>query len=624
MLVAFLETDEHENSQGNSGMGISSEDFSSGETAFSRMVGQIRTKLPENLPGYMIPSAYVPIGSLPFSNSYKLDRRALKERANSLALSEFQKTNSNKESKFQERPLTENEAKLRSLWAGLLHTAPETVGIDHDFFHTGGDSLKAIALVSAARRTGIYFSVAELYQLRNIAELTKLAGEEATEYSEIPSFSLIEVAEIRQIQAMAAQQCGVKVELIEDVLPTLDMQGFYLDRQRRQPCSWQIPLAIDLPLGVDSGRLRRAWERLLAHFPITRTRFVDTSFGTFQVVLKQEAIHWRSEVSLTELLAAWKTEDMSFGHRTHQSALLKANDQSPARLMWYVNHAIVDQIMNEHLAQELSTLYEGEAVSLPKRRPFKSVVEHRLNSNKLGSQTFWRSHLSGAKYTAMFKTARNTKSLACSKISCQDSIKSPEWLKASEYAILVTAWAIAFTRFAGIQDIPFFMIRAGRDSMLSGSEDVIGPLLTRAPLRVCVQQDAPVVDLLRRVNCDIEESRNHEIVREDDFRSVSEEAAAHLAYGISINFIPPSSGLTLSSDALFPVPEDVRDGLDHKTQPFNLSGELHQGSIKMDVTWDEDSILRQSIQGLLNKFQAILRNMEHVNLDMAVKDFMSV
>lgn len=182
---------------------------------------------------------------------------------------------------------------------------------------------------------------------------------------------------------------------------------------------------------------------------------------------------------------------MSFGHRTHQSALLKTNDQSPARLMWYVNHAIVDPIMNEHLAQELSTLYEGAIIFLPKRRPFKSVVEHRLNSNQLGSQTFWRSHASGAKYTTMFKTARNTKSLVRSKISCQASTKCPKWLKTSEYSILVTAWAIAFTRFAGTQDIPFFMIRAGRDSMLPGSEDVIGPLLTRAPLRVRVEQDAP-------------------------------------------------------------------------------------------------------------------------------------
>lgn len=159
-------------------MRILSEEISSNETEFSRMVDQIRTILPKFLPGYMIPSAYLPIRSLPFSNSYKLDRRALKERANSLAISELRKTTSSKERKHHDRPLTEREDKLRSLWAEVLHTAPETVGIQDDFFNNGGDSLKAMALVSAARRKGINFSVAQLYQLRNIVELTKLAGVE--------------------------------------------------------------------------------------------------------------------------------------------------------------------------------------------------------------------------------------------------------------------------------------------------------------------------------------------------------------------------------------------------------------------------------------------------------------
>lgn len=317
-------------------MRILSEEISSNETEFSRMVHQIRTTLPRYLPGYMIPSAYLPIRSLPFSNSYKLDRRALKERANSLAMSGFQKITSSKERKHQDRVLTEKEDKLRSLWAEILHTTPETVGIQDDFFYSGGDSLKAMALVSTARRSGINFSVAQLYQLRNIVELVKLTGDEAVEDSQIPSFSLVGIADIRQFQLVVAQQCGVKVELIQDILPILDMQGFYLDHQRRRPCSWQVPLAIDLPLNIDPGRLRRAWEELLAHHPITRTRFVDTSFGIFQIVLKHETVHWRSEKNFIELLEAWETEDMSFRNRTHQSALLKANNQSPVRLMWYV------------------------------------------------------------------------------------------------------------------------------------------------------------------------------------------------------------------------------------------------------------------------------------------------
>ena len=114
------------------------------------------------------------------------------------------------------------------------------------------------------------------------------------------------------------------------------------------------------------------------------------------------------------------------------------------------------------------------------------------------------------------KTAEDTKSLVYSKNNAKPVAKIRNGLESLEYSILVKAWAIAFTLLARSR-IPFFMIRSSRDSMLSGSEDVIGPLLTRAPLRVCVKQDAPVVDLLRRVNCDFEESRNLDFMREEDF-----------------------------------------------------------------------------------------------------------
>ena len=623
MLVAFLETNKEDFPDAFS-IPILSDNISSDEIAFSQMVDQIRMALPNYLPGYMIPSAYLPIRSLPFSNSYKLDRKTLKERANSLSLSEIRKTNSSEECIHKDRPWSEREDKLRNVWAEILHTTPETVSIQHDFFDYGGDSLKAMAFVSVARRMGLNFSVAQLYQLRSIGELARLAGDEAVEDSEIQPFSLVNHSDFRQLQSIAAQQCGVKIDHIQDILPILDMQDFYLNHQRRQPCNWQVILAFDLPLDIDTSRLQRAWEGLLAQHAITRTRFIETTLGRFQVVLEHENVRWRSETNLTKLLEAWENEDMSFRHKTHQSALLKANDQTPARLMWRVNHAIVDQIMNEHIAQELSILYEGQAISLPKRRSFKSVVHHRLSSNILGSQTFWRSHLTGANYSTLFKVVKDIQSVACSNISCETTIRFPSWLRISDYSVPVTAWAIALTRLAGVEDIPFFMIRAGRASTLPGSEDVIGPLLTRAPLRVSVQRDMSLVDLVRRVSGDIEESRNHELVRENDFRSISGEAAAHLEHGININFVPPSSGLTLSSDALIAVPEDIRDGVGFQTLPFILKGELDGGNIKMDVTWDEKSIPRQIIQDLLDDFQAVLKYLAHISVDKNVDHVFSV
>ena len=613
MLIAFLEIKSPGFQPKDPNMDILWEELASSQTPFSRVVEHVKIELPNYLPSYMIPSAYIPIQSLPFVNSYKLDRRALKERANSLEISEIQGTISGKEYDHPKRHLKQNEGMLRNLWAGVLYMDPETIDIHDDFFSLGGDSLKAIALVSTARRKGMHFSVARLYQSRTIAELVQLTGEETFETSQIRPFSLINKADVQQIQELAIHQCGCDPQAIEDLMPVLDMQKYYLNHQRRQPGSWQVVLAMDLPSGIDSGRLQRAWEELLAYYPITRTRFVDTPLGIFQVVMNNETVKWRSEANMKELLEALKSEDVGFGHKAHQSALLKADDQTPSRLIWYVNHAIMDQIMSEHLTQELSALYESQVFSGLKRRPFKSVVYNRLKVDKVGSQVFWHSHLSGAKYRSLFEVAKDAKPLACTQLSCEAKINIPGWLRISEYSVIMTAWAIVLARFAGVEDVPFFILRVGRSSELAGSEDVMGPLLTRAPLRVCVKDRACVIDLLRKVDRDIEGLRNHEIVREEEFQKVSPEAAEHLLHGINVNFAPPSTGLTLSSDALFPVPDDVRHGLDHQSVQFLLSGELHRSSIKMNVAWDEGLIARESIQTLLSNFKGALYHLESLD-----------
>ncbi|TVY91840.1 Nonribosomal peptide synthetase [Lachnellula willkommii] len=503
MLVAFLEmkTPQADSPKATS-LNILWDEFGI-DTRFSRTVQHIESKLREVLPNYMMPSVFVPISLLPFSNSYKLDRRILKERANMLELSEIQKALCGKRTPKQGTPplMTEAQKILRNIWAKVLYVNAETLSLEQDFFLSGGDSLKAIALVSMARRKGIHFSVTQLYKFRTIAELTQLGvEEEAYEDSHIEALSMVDATCVEQLREIAVKQCGIGAESIQDIMPVTDMQNFYLSRQRERPFCWQIPVGFDLPEGIDSARLRRAWEEILAHYPITRTRFINAPMGIFQVVLKQETVHWRQETMLAEFLSASAKDDLSFGHRTHQSALTKASEHEPSRLIWYVNHAIADHIMDEMLAQELSNLYRGSILSLPKHRSFKSAIHHRLTRDPDVSQAYWRTHLTGATYKPLFgaSTSMITPAFAASRSCISASAAAPPWLNVSAYAFTLTAWALALSEFAGAADIPFFIIRTGRSSALPGSEHIIGPMLVRVPLRVCIAHDMGAADLLRQ------------------------------------------------------------------------------------------------------------------------------
>ncbi|WP_155765857.1 phosphopantetheine-binding protein, partial [Mycobacterium colombiense] len=94
----------------------------------------IRAWLGQRLPAYMVPSAVVVLDAPPLTVNGKLDTRAL-------PAPDYQGGDGYR------APETAIEEILAGIYARVLGV--ERVGIDHSFFHLGGDSLSAMRLVAA-------------------------------------------------------------------------------------------------------------------------------------------------------------------------------------------------------------------------------------------------------------------------------------------------------------------------------------------------------------------------------------------------------------------------------------------------------------------------------------------
>ncbi|MEU7827689.1 non-ribosomal peptide synthase/polyketide synthase [Nonomuraea sp. NPDC049129] len=117
--------------------------------------------LAERLPGYMIPSAFVPLDALPLTVNGKLDRTALPARSPARAAVVGDAGGS---------PV----AVLRALYAEVLRL--DGVGPDDDFFVLGGDSIIAIQLVNLARRRSLRLSPRDVFVHRTPAALAEAIG----------------------------------------------------------------------------------------------------------------------------------------------------------------------------------------------------------------------------------------------------------------------------------------------------------------------------------------------------------------------------------------------------------------------------------------------------------------
>jgi len=139
----------------------------------SRNVSDLRSRLKERLPDYMIPSAFVYLDALPLTSHGKIDRRALPAPdAERPALAEAFVA-----------PRTPAEKSLASIWTKLLGI--NRIGINDNYFELGGDSLLATQLVSQVRSVfEVELPLVELFRHPTLAEMATSIEEAIIEQME--------------------------------------------------------------------------------------------------------------------------------------------------------------------------------------------------------------------------------------------------------------------------------------------------------------------------------------------------------------------------------------------------------------------------------------------------------
>lgn len=123
---------------------------------------ELRAKLKERLPEYMIPALFVSLPALPQTPNGKVDRRALPDPL--VTPGRLVRMTS------RTPPRDESESLLLQLLRDVLQN--EEIGVEDDFFELGGHSILATRFVSAiAQRTGTRLPVAALFRHPTVAAL---------------------------------------------------------------------------------------------------------------------------------------------------------------------------------------------------------------------------------------------------------------------------------------------------------------------------------------------------------------------------------------------------------------------------------------------------------------------
>lgn len=320
------------------------------------LLRKARDQLAVVLPGYMVPTLYVPIDHVPFTSNGKRDTKKLRAIAQSLTRDELHVFSLSQEMEPAKRSLTRYEEQLRDLWAQVLCIDPSDLGPDSNFIREGGDSLAAMHLVSAAIKTSLHLQVSTILLHPGLSDMASEIRplETQTQHPSPAPFSLLpSLFDITQIKYYCSTSCSMDQGQIEDIYPATPLQNQLWTGSQRRPGTYILQMAFELPLSLRLETFQSAWNQVIRTADILRTRLVShPHMGLLQVVSKE--FEWDYFNNLDE----FKTHDpfalMEFGQRLARLALINS-EKSPI-FVFAAHHVLYDAFMLNMIFSRISEI----------------------------------------------------------------------------------------------------------------------------------------------------------------------------------------------------------------------------------------------------------------------------
>lgn len=477
-LVAFIYTAAKEPSSSDNILAQPSSEFRSEAQA-------TQNALNERLPAYMVPTLYLPLQRIPLSANHKINRTILRQLAAKLSLENF------------------------------LSYTPRAAAEPQ----SANDKEQKRQLATSAITTSIPKSASSQSGLAPFALMSDKVSKEA-------------------LAELAAAQCGVPVNNIEDVYPTTPLQEGLVALTTKRPGQCIATFQYELAEGVDADWFVDAWNATVAANTILRTRIIQSdSLGFLQVVVR-DLVPWRTFDDEQAHEAHIKNINMGLATQLIDFAFIqpKNHPQKGCKFYLTLHHALYDGGSLPRLLSQVQSAYNGEAVCSP---PFSRFIEYVLTAE--GADVFWKSEFEDltAPIFPALPSPRYSPDPSTTLIHTMSEIQH----QSSDYTtstIIRLAWAMVVSCYTDSEDVIHGVTVSGGSSPVEGIEDITGPTFATFPVRTRVSQNHTVQDTLASIQEKTVEMMPFHQFGMQNMRQLSPEAARACDFQCHLAIQPPA------------------------------------------------------------------------------------
>jgi amino acid adenylation domain-containing protein len=570
---------------------------------------EVEQALLKALPAYYVPSMFIPVTTMPMTTSGKLDRKVLRQMAQSIDAEQLHVYRlAGKSGRAPSGPV---EIILAQLWASTLGLGPDSVGADDSFFRLGGDSIGAIRLVTAARNNGIVLTVANIFarpKLEDMAASAVVVSPSDAQVEVIPDtlpFQLIPEDVRRSIIDFAASECGVFPDSVEDIYPCTRLQEGLIALSTKEPGAYVAETIYRLPPDTDIDRFRHAWNLVVASEAVLRTRIIYTEERGFLQVVIRDGVEWQSIATLEDLNDTHRHLPSKHGGVLASYSIVGEGTQSPY-FVWAAHHSVYDGWSLPALLSKVDACYHQPDQVLPASVPYSRFIQFLSTVDPKQSDDFWISTLENL--TAPLFPQLPTpdyKVQASYQLEHRVSITRRSGMEITMPSMIRAAWGLLLATYSGSDDVFWGETNSGREVPVSGIEDLIGATIATSPMRVKLNRQSSIEQYLQDVQIRSSAALPFQFAGLQYIRKLSSDAAAacdfqsFLAIVAGDNMQDPEGGLW-----------DLQSAGTIGTNFFNyaliFNCTVAKNSVHIEAHYDQQVISSWLVQRLLHEFDFLL------------------
>ena len=322
---------------------------------------------------------------------------------------------------------------------------------------------------------------------------------------------------------------------IENIYPLSPLQeGIYFHTQLdKSAISYFQQLCYRFEGNLNPDFVRRSFQKIIERHDILRTIFIakDTN-RILQVVLRKKEADY-SYITLPErdkekdFIREYKLKEKNKGFNLGKDNLIRLSlikiDNNLFEFIWSFHHIILDGwcmgLLNKEFIQIYNILANNLKYNLPKVPQYRTYIQWLEKQDKNKSLAYWNDFLSGyyggnrvpgrinRKNINGYNIEKFSFTIKQDKLMLLEKICTTNNLTMN--SVMQALWAIIVGKYNHTNDIVFGAVVSGRPEGLLNVENILGLFINTVPVRVELDDQSTLLELIKSVQQSFINSRPH-------------------------------------------------------------------------------------------------------------------